>query len=183
MSQPEDKWRTRNVIDHYEYWTTDAIKADLDSKRNDFRILISNKFHDFNIGTVIRCSNAFLGKEVLIYGPSKTWDRRGTVGAHLYENLKHIKHIDELDFQGQKVIGIDNLPGSVPIETFEWPDEPFVMAFGQEQVGLPEEILDVCDNLVYISQYGSVRSLNVGVAAGIAMYDYCSKKKLYNNAR
>jgi len=46
---------------------------------------------------------------------------------------------------------------------------------GQEQVGIPDELVALCDDMIYIPQYGSVRSLNVGVASGIAMYDLCSK--------
>ncbi len=80
-----------------------------------------------------------------------------------------------MDFSDCVVVGVDNLPGAVPIETFEWPKEHVVMAFGQEQTGLTQEVIDLCQHMVYISQYGSVRSLNVGVASGIAMYDYCCK--------
>jgi len=165
----------RNVIDYFKYWTDDAIRADLDTKRHNFSILISNEFHDFNIGTVIRNANAFLAKEVIIYGRRK-FDKRGTVGTHVYENLKHVKFIDDLVLpENSVVIGIDNIPESRPLETFEWPASHVVLAFGQEQIGLTEEVKAICKQFVYIKQYGSVRSLNVGCASAIAMYDYCSK--------
>lgn len=163
---------TRNIIDYYHYWKTEAIKADLDKKRHNYSILISNKFHDFNIGTVIRNSNAFLGKQIFVLGRKK-YDRRGTVGTHNYENLIHVPTMDELP--DIPIVAIDNVDGAVPMETFEWPEEHFIMAFGQEQVGLPEEVLERAKHIVYISQYGSVRSINVGTASGIAMYDYCAK--------
>jgi tRNA G18 (ribose-2'-O)-methylase SpoU len=163
---------TRNVIDYYKYWTTDAIKADLDLKRHDFTILISNQFHDFNIGTVLRCANAFLAKEVVIWGRKK-YDRRGTVGMHHYENLRHVSFTEELSFDCP-VIGVDNVTEAVPVEDFQWPKK-CVLAFGQEDVGLPEEFKAICETYVYIKQYGSVRSLNVGVASGIIMQDYCRK--------
>jgi len=163
---------TRNIIDYYHYWDTEAIKADLDEKRHNFSILISNKLNDFNIGSVIRNANAFLAKEVIIYGRKK-FDRRGTVGTHLYENLKHVKFIEDLDLGDSVVVGIDNLEQAVPIENFEWPSKHVVMAFGQEQIGLPEEVLSLCSDIVYIKQYGSVRSLNVGCASAIAMYSHC----------
>lgn len=167
---------TRNIIDYYHYWKTDAIKADLDTKRHNFSVLISNQLNDFNLGTVVRNCNAFLGKEVIIYG-KRWWDKRGAVGTHNYENFKHIREVEELTFDDNTlVVGIDNIPEAVPIDTFEWPhDKHVVMVFGQEQVGIPPELHKVCSKFVYIRQYGSVRSLNVGTAAGIAMYDYCSK--------
>lgn len=163
---------TRNIIDHYKYWTTDAIKADLDDKRNDFSILVSNQFHDFNLGTVIRNANAFMAKEVIVWG-RKSYDKRGTVGTHHYINLKHVKFTDSLEFDCP-VIGIDNVPEAEAIDNFVWPKR-VVLAFGQEDVGLPEEFRQLCQKYVYIRQFGSVRSLNVGTASGIIMYDYCRK--------
>ena len=167
---------TRNIIDLYKYWTVDAIKADLDTKRHNFSVLITNQFNDFNIGTVIRNANAFLAKNVYIYG-KKRYDRRGTVGTHLYENIKIVKNIEELEFDSNTwIVGIDNLPDALPMEHYPWPNNMhIILCFGQESIGLSQEVLDICDDIVYISQYGSVRSLNVGCASAIAMYDYCRK--------
>jgi tRNA G18 (ribose-2'-O)-methylase SpoU len=164
----------RNIIDYFKYWSVDAIRANLDTKRHNFSVLISNEFHDFNIGSVIRNANAFLAKEVIIYG-RKQFDKRGTVGTHIYENLKHIREVENLNFPNSIVIGIDNIENALPIDDMVWPKEHVILAFGQEQIGLPDEIKAICHNFVYIKQFGSVRSLNVGCAAAIAMYDYCSK--------
>jgi tRNA G18 (ribose-2'-O)-methylase SpoU len=165
----------RNVIDYYKYWKTDAIKADLDQKRHNFSILISNKFTDFNIGSVIRNANAFLAREVFIYG-RRQFDRRGTVGAHLYENLKVLREIEELSFPDSYVIGVDNIGEAKAIETYEWPkDKHVIMVFGQEDIGLTDELKAICKEFIYIKQYGSVRSLNVGCASAITMFDYCRK--------
>ena len=174
---------TRNVIDHYHYWKHEAIIADLDSKRNNFTVLCSNLYNDFNIATVIRNSNAFLAKQVILYG-SKQYDRRGTVGTHHYTNFLHTRTFSELEerikiirgtYGTVELIGIDNVPGATAIDEFSWSKNThYVLAFGQEQVGLPTEILDICDHILYIKQYGSVRSLNVGTASGIAMYALAS---------
>lgn len=163
----------KNTIDPYRYWKTEAIKAELDTKRHNFSTLICNFGNDFNIGSVIRNSNAFLGKAVYIYG-RKRFDRRGTVGTHHYENLIHINSLDELP-EGV-IVAVDNVPGAVAIDDFEWPtNEHVIMAFGQEQIGLREDVISMAKNVVYIRQYGSVRSLNVACAAAIAMQDYCRK--------
>ena len=170
---------TRNIIDFFKYWDVESIRTNLDTKRHNFSVLVSNEIHDFNLGSLIRNSNAFLAREVIICG-RKQFDKRGTVGTHHYENLRHVKFIDDLVIPDDSiVVGIDNIDNAVPIETFEWPeDKHVIMAFGQEQVGLPDSIKAICDHFVYITQYGSVRSLNVGVASGIAMYSYCSKTAL-----
>lgn len=178
---------TRNIIDHYHYWDHEAIMADLDTKRNNFTVICANVENDFNISTVIRNSNAFLANEVWIYG-RKQYDRRGTVGTHLYTKFRHVKTIDDISHQiadlkkrnGENihVVCIDNIPNSHNITNFLWgngTNAHVVMIFGQEQIGVPKELIEICDDVVYIPQYGSVRSLNVGTASGIAMYDYCSK--------
>ena len=56
----------RNVVDRYRYWSLEAIRADLDTRRHDFHVAIENWQHDFNIGTVVRTANAFLAREVHI---------------------------------------------------------------------------------------------------------------------
>ena len=55
---------TRNIIDYYWYWKTEAIKADLDTKRHSFGVLISHLYNDFNISTVMRNANAILTNKV-----------------------------------------------------------------------------------------------------------------------
>lgn len=166
---------TRNVLDYFKYWSVDAIRADLDERRHNFSVLVTNQFSDFNIGSVIRNANAFLAKEVIIFGRKK-YDRRGTVGCHIYEHLKHVRRVEDLDFGESLVVGVDNVPNAQLIESFSWPhDRHVVIAFGQEDIGLIEEVSSRCHLMLYIQQYGSVRSLNVGCALAITMYDYCRK--------
>jgi len=168
----------RNIINHYFYWEHEAILADLDSKRHNFSILCSNIGHDFNISVVVRNANAFLAKEVIIYGRKK-YDRRGAVGTQNYTRFKYVKENDNLAAlfaEFDLVIGIDNIPGAESIEEFEWnPNVKTLICFGQEQIGLPQEVISKCHKLLYITQYGSVRSLNVGCASAIVMYDYVKK--------
>ncbi len=175
----------RNLIDHYKYWTDDAIRADLDVKRNNFSVVCCNIGNDFNIATVIRNANAFLAREVVIYG-NKKYDRRGTVGTHHYTNFRHVKSIENLNtyveevvsqFEGKvKLLGIDNVSQAQDVNAYEFdPNIHYVMIFGQEQIGVPENVLSMCDDLLYIPQYGSVRSINVGTASGIIMNNYCAK--------
>jgi len=178
MNTPKE---TRNIINHYWYWEHQAIMADLDSKRHPFSILCCNLGQDFNIASTIRNSNAFLAKEVIIWG-SKQYDKRGTVGTHNYTHFKYFKEeefsqlIDYID--GTHIVGFDDDKEAKPLDEYEWPDCHCTLVFGQEQIGIPKEVKNICHEMVYIKQYGSVRSLNVAVASGIAMYDLCAKKKL-----
>ena len=169
---------TRNIIDHYWYWKQEEIMADLERKRRNFSVLCCNLCNDFNISSTIRNANALGAKQVIIWG-SKQYDRRGTVGTHKYTPIKHFKEEclqDLLEYIGEsKIIGIDDNPDPKDITKYSWPKEHFVMVFGQEQIGIYDPIKSLCSEMVYIPQYGSVRSLNVACASAIAMYDYCSK--------
>ena len=173
---------SRNIIDHYHYWKHEAILADLDTKRHNYSVLCINLHNDFNIATVVRNANAFLAKEVIIYG-SKQWDRRGAVGTHNYNRMVYFKE-DEFDgstgllgtIHDYHIVCVDNVENSSSISRVEWPKEKHtLLVFGQEQVGIPEKFLEIADEIAYIPQYGTVRSLNVGTASGIAMHEYCSK--------
>jgi tRNA G18 (ribose-2'-O)-methylase SpoU len=166
---------TRNIINHYWYWETEAIKTNLDTKRHPFSVLCSNLYNDFNVACVIRSANAFLASKIFVYGRKK-YDKRGTVGTHHYEHIEFLKEEESLDelLGNFNLVAFDNVDGAEPLPNFQWPERT-LMAFGQEQVGLPPEILSRAKSVVYIPQYGSVRSLNVASAASIAMYDWCVK--------
>jgi len=158
-----------NVINKYKNMSTDEINKDLNSKRHSFSILIANFEHDFNIGTAIRNANAFMANTVYVYGRRK-YDRRGTVGTHHYTNLVFIKDLSELP-KNIPIISFEDNPQAFSLEKFRWPKK-CIMAFGQEVGGIPQEIIDKSLSVVYIKQYGSVRSLNVGTASGIGMFSW-----------
>ena len=174
MTVAED---TRNIIDFYKYWDQEAILADLDSKRNDFVVVVERVNGDFNFSTIVRNCNAFLGKKVIRCGIKK-WDKRGAVGTHHYEHLQYSDNILDVlrDYRndGYRIVAIDNVGDAKVINEYNWSSKS-VMVFGEEGRGLSDEVLEFADDIVYIKQYGSVRSLNVGTASGIIMYDYCSK--------
>lgn len=162
----------RNVLDEYRYWTVDAIVADLDTRRHGFHVAIENWEHDRNIGTIVRTANAFLAAEVHVVGRRK-WNRRGAMMTDAYQHIRSHASIDALvEWAAEAelpIIGIDNLPGCVPIETADLP-ERCVLLFGQEGPGLSLEAHEAAEMVCSIAQYGSTRSINAGVAGGIAMH-------------
>ncbi len=170
----------RNVVDQYRYWTVEAIVADLDHRRHPFSVAIENWRHDLNIGTVVRTANAFLAAEVHIVG-KRRWNRRGAMVTDRYQHVRH--HPDVAAFvawahaNDLPVLAVDNLPGAVPIETAELP-RACVLLFGQEGTGLSEEARAAADGVLSIAQFGSTRSINAGVAAGIAMHAWIRQHAL-----
>ena len=162
----------RNVADRYRYWRHDAIVADLDRMRHPFHVAVENWQHDFNIGSVVRTANAFLAASVRIIG-RRRWNRRGAMVTDRYQHVAYHPTVDDLvswaHREGLLVIGVDNLPGAVPLETFDLP-ERCVLLFGQEGPGLSDTARDRADAVLSITQFGSTRSINAAAAAAIAMH-------------
>jgi tRNA G18 (ribose-2'-O)-methylase SpoU len=164
----------RNVADRYRYWTVEAIVADLDERRHPFHVAIENWAHDLNIGTVVRNANAFGAASVRIVG-RRRWNRRGAMVTDRYQHVAHHPTIDDLvtwaHEQDLALVGIDNLPGAVALEATTLP-ERCVLLFGQEGPGLSSAAHEACDLVCSIAQVGSTRSINAGVASGIAMHTW-----------
>ncbi|WP_377270312.1 TrmH family RNA methyltransferase [Peterkaempfera sp. SMS 1(5)a] len=164
----------RNVVDRYRYWTQEAVVADLDTRRHPFHVAVENWGHDFNIGSVVRTANAFLAEQIHIVG-RRRWNRRGAMVTDRYQHVRHHGDVSSLaEFAAARdlpIIGIDNLPGAVPLETTELPRR-CILLFGQEGPGLTEEAWKHASLVCSIAQFGSTRSINAGAAAAVAMHSW-----------
>ncbi len=162
----------RNVVDAYRYWRREAVAADLARRAHPFHVAIENFGHDANIGTVVRTANAFAAAEVHIVG-RRRWNRRGAMVTDRYQHLRHHPDVAAvLAFAAEHeldVVAVDNSPGARRLESVTLPPRCLLL-FGAEGPGLTAEARDGADLTVSIAQFGSTRSINAGVAAGIAMH-------------
>jgi tRNA G18 (ribose-2'-O)-methylase SpoU len=162
------------VVDQYRFWTMEAIVADLDTKRHSFHVAIENWQHDLNIGSIVRTANAFLAETVHIVG-RRRWNRRGAMVTDRYQHVRHHATIEDLVLYARElnvpIVAIDNVERSVAVEETVLPRE-CILLFGQEGPGLSPEALEVADQVVEITQYGSTRSLNASAAAAIVMHQW-----------
>ena len=162
----------RNVVDAYRYWRRDAVVAHIDGRRHPLHVAIENFGHDHNIGTVVRTANAFAAAEVHIVG-RRRWNRRGAMVTDRYQHLRHHDDVAGLlgyaAAEGLTVVAVDNSPGALRLETVSLPRRCLLL-FGQEGPGLTAEAQAGAALTVSIAQFGSTRSINAGVAAGIAMH-------------
>ncbi len=166
-----------NVLDKYKSWEVDLIREDVQKHTLPYACMMSHVDGDFNLGTVLRNANAFGCKELFYYG-KKNWDRRSSVGTQHYSQFTHLKSIDEIIELKKKYrfVGVEcNIDRYCQnFTTYDiQPNSLFI--FGEESKGLSDEILDLCDEYVFIPMIGSVRSLNVGVASGIIMNSVMNK--------
>jgi tRNA G18 (ribose-2'-O)-methylase SpoU len=162
----------RNVVDRYRYWTVEAVVADLDTRRHPFHVAIENWAHDLNIGSVVRTANAFNAAGVHVVG-RRRWNRRGAMVTDRYLHVHHHPDVEHLlawaRAAGLPVIGVDNVPGSVPLDGYPLP-AACVLLLGQESTGLTPAAQEAAEAVLHIDQYGSTRSMNAGAAAAIAMH-------------
>ncbi|WP_370333360.1 TrmH family RNA methyltransferase [Mycolicibacterium hippocampi] len=163
---------TRNVVDPYRYWTREAIIADIDERRHPLHVAIENFGNDANIGAVVRTANAFAVDTVHIVG-RRRWNRRGAMVTDRYQRLRHHDTTAELlDFASQAaltVVAVDNIPGASRLEDVALPRD-CLLIFGQEGPGITADAKAGAGAVVSIAQFGSTRSINAAVAAGIAMH-------------
>jgi tRNA G18 (ribose-2'-O)-methylase SpoU len=168
---------TRNVVDAYRYWRREAIVADIDTRRHPLHVAIENFGQDANIGGVVRAANAFAVDTVHIVG-RRRWNRRGAMVTDRYQRLRHHDTTAELlsfaAHAGLTVVAVDIVPGAKRLEQTTLPRDCLLL-FGQEGPGISEDARAGAPLTVSIAQFGSTRSINVSVAAGIAMHSWISQ--------
>ena len=168
----------RNVVDKYKGVPVEVIVADLDANGVELEIAIENLERDFNMGTIVRSANAFGVRNIHIIG-RRQWNKRGAMMTDKYLHVHHYDNVDDflLAIKAKTLVAVDNVPGAVALASMALPKK-CVMVFGAEGPGISAELLAASDQVVAIEQFGSTRSLNVGVAAGVAMYAWLQQHVL-----
>ena len=164
---------SRNLIDELKGLTNEQVFDVLSKKRNNLEIAIENVEHDFNIGSIVRTANSFNVKKVHIIGRKK-YNRRGAMCTDKYLEIIHHPTIEDfLNTQkDRELVAIENnTPRAKELHTKVF-SKNTTLIFGSENNGITKELLEKTTDVRYIESFGSTRSVNVGVAAGIAMYEY-----------
>jgi tRNA G18 (ribose-2'-O)-methylase SpoU len=169
---------TRNVIDEFKGMPESEIIQALDNRNHDLVVALENTERDFSMGTIVRSANAFGVRHVYVIG-RRQWNKRGAMMTDKYLHITY--HATQDDFmmatQGRALIAFDNVPGCVNLSQTTLPKNA-VLLFGAEGPGISDALLQKADKIVAIEQFGSTRSINVGVAAGVVMYEWLRQRKL-----
>ena len=164
---------TRNLIDEYKGMTNEQVFSALEKSRTSLEIAIENVEHDFNMGSIVRTANSFNVQKVHIIGKKK-YNRRGAMCTDKY--LKIVHHPTTEDFlktqENRELVAIENnTDRAKPLNEKKFAKNT-TLIFGSENNGITKELLEKAKDVRFIESFGSTRSVNVGVAAGIAMYEY-----------
>lgn len=150
------------------------IISRLDERGSQVEIAIENTLRDFNMGSIVRSANAFGVRVVHVIG-RRQWNKRGAMMTDKYIHMMYHADFAALreyaDEASRTIVAIDNVDGAISMTVADKPANALLL-FGQEGPGLSDEALSSADHVVAIEQIGSTRSLNVSVAAGIALYEW-----------
>lgn len=168
---------TRNLIDEYKGLTNEQVFDALNKKRTNLEIAIENVEHDFNIGSIVRTANSFNVSKVHIIGRKK-YNRRGAMCTDKY--LEIIHHASLEDFlktqKDRELVAIENnTERAKPLHDKRFTDNT-TLIFGSENSGITPELLKIVHDVRFIESFGSTRSVNVGAAAAIAMYEWVRQR-------
>ena len=184
---------TRNVADEFKGMGTEIIRMSMQTRRVPAVNVAMNLTHDFNKASVLRSHEAHAFKEFVLVNkvneqdptnPAgvKKFNKRGTVGMNVYANLRHTTDwaglFAEYRDEGYTIFAVDNIESYKPksIDEAVMPVKS-VFVYGEEGLGLSNEIIEACDEMIYIPQFGIPRSLNIAQAASIVMYEYARQNK------
>lgn len=165
----------RNVLDEFKGMPHETIVRRLDERGVSLEIAIENLERDFNMGTIVRSANAFGVRRVHVIG-RRQWNKRGAMMTDKYLEVVYHESVEAFcaAIRPRPIVAVDNVPGSQDIRSVD-KVEQVVLVFGAEGPGLSHEMIEAANVVVAIPQLGSTRSLNVGVAAGIAMWEWLRK--------
>lgn len=171
---------TRNLTDNLKGKSEAEIIHSLDTNGIELHIAIENLERDFNMGTIVRSANAFGVRHVHVIG-RRQWNKRGAMATDKYLHVHYHQNVDdflyEMKTMNRQIIAIDNVDRSANLSQAKLPKNS-VFVFGAEGPGISENLLKIADQIIAIEQFGSTRSINVGVAAGIAMYKWLQAHRL-----
>lgn len=161
-------------------FTKHEVKEILNEVRFPVDVAIWHTDNYYNFGAIVRNCHNFLvrGIHAIEVAPdSGLMYEKATMGTHKFENIYQHSLDEFLKFaEGRPLIAFERRYDLVSedLRFFRYPENP-ILLFGNEKVGIPDELLKRADHIVSIPQFGIHNDMNLSVAVGIAIYDWTSK--------
>ena len=153
------------------------------AEKTPITIVLDNVRSALNVGSVFRTSDAFLIENIILCGitatPPNKEIRKAALGSTNSVNWKYIKNttdaVKQLIKDGYYVVGIEQADKSTQLNEFELPKKPIAIILGNEVNGVSQEVIDICNEVIEIPQFGTKHSLNIAVTSGIVIWDLWKK--------
>ncbi|MDC0249752.1 TrmH family RNA methyltransferase, partial [Flavobacteriales bacterium] len=142
-------------------------------------IVLDNVRSALNVGSVFRTSDAFLIENIILCGitacPPNKEIRKAALGATDSVSWNYSKNTIEAAIQliksGYHVVGIEQADKSTALNSFKLPNKPIAIIMGNEVNGVSQEVIEICNEVIEIPQFGTKHSLNISVTTGVVVWD------------
>ena len=146
-------------------------------------IILDNVRSALNVGSIFRTADAFLIERIVLCGitaiPPNKEIRKSALGSTSSVDWSYSEStlfsIKKLRSNGYQIIALEQVEGSTILSQFSKPNQPIAIVMGNEINGVSQDVIDICDQVIEIPQFGTKHSLNISVSAGIVIWDIWKK--------
>ena len=138
-----------------------------------------------NIGSLFRTADAFGIEKIIFCGENIELGRKVSKTSRATEKAVNysinqdihqiINHYKEKDYD---IIAVEITSDSEPIHNYSFQSKkPIAVIIGNENFGISEDILSLCDDTIHIDMFGQNSSMNVVQATSITLYEITKQYK------
>ena len=158
------------------------------TEKTPITILLDNVRSALNVGSIFRTSDAFLIEKIILCGitatPPNKEIRKSALGATHSVDWQFEKNtfdaVSKLIKEGYYIIAVEQADRSSKLNSFTLPNKPLAIIMGNEVHGVSENVIESCDEVIEIPQFGTKNSLNISVATGIVIWELWQKLNTKN---
>jgi len=164
-----------------------SIEQFKESGKTPFIIVLDNVRSQSNVGSIFRTTDAFLTEAIYLCGitarPPHREINKTALGATESVSWKYypktIDAINELKKKGYKIVGVEQVEGSVELQNIHVDSkEKYALVFGHEVNGVDQDVINISDLCVEIPQFGTKHSFNIAISVGIVLWEMNKKRLL-----
>ena len=152
-------------------------------KKTPITIVLDNVRSALNVGSVFRTSDAFVIEKIILCGitacPPNKEIRKAALGSTESVEWEYVKDtidaVQQLIKEGYHVVAIEQADKSTQLNEFELPKKPIAIIMGNEVNGVAQEVINECNTVIEIPQFGTKHSLNISVTTGIVIWELWKK--------
>ena len=160
-----------------------SIEEFKNSRKTPITIVLDNVRSSLNVGSVFRTADAFLIEKIILCGitptpPSKDI-RKSALGSTNSVDWEYedntIDAVLKLKKKNYQIIGVEQVKESIMLNNFKISKDQIAIIFGNEVDGVKNEVINLCDKIIEIPQFGTKHSLNISVSSGIVIWELWNK--------
>ena len=160
-----------------------SIEEFKNAEKTPITIVLDNVRSALNVGAIFRTSDAFLIENIILCGitacPPNKDIRKAALGStdsvkweYSDNTLETVNQLIEKEYY---VIGVEQANKATMLNNFKLPNKPIAIIMGNEVNGVAQEVIDICNQVIEIPQFGTKHSLNISVTTGIVVWDLWKK--------